>query len=175
MRREMAHIVGRWSEAAVRLAFHLTRDREAALDLSQEAFVKAMDALATLQDVSMGQVWFTRIVVNLCRDWLRRKKVEANALANWAHCAGKGRASTDATGRLEHKEALERARQAMMSLPLPFREALALVAVEGNSSRDASEILGIPEGTLRSRVHEARKLLQKELERESDRQERQSR
>ena len=83
--REMAHILGRWSESAVRLAYHLTRDREAALDLSQEAFVKAIEALPALEDPTSGRVWFTRIVVNLCRDWLRRRAVERKALSQLAH------------------------------------------------------------------------------------------
>jgi RNA polymerase sigma-70 factor (ECF subfamily) len=150
-----------WSEEAVRLAYHLTHDREAALDLSQEAFVKAVEALPSLQDSACGRVWFMRIVVNLCRDWHRRRAAERKALGELVNGSG---AQSDPAFSLQHKEALERVRAALMSLPLDYREALALVVVEAYSPKEAAAVLGIADGTLRWRLFEARRLLKEELE-----------
>lgn len=158
------HVLGRWCEQAVRLAYHITRDREAALDLSQEAVVKALHAAPSNEEAAMGQVWFTRIVVNLCRDWLRRQAVERKALD--ACLMKRPDPAYDPAHCVQRQEQLELTRQAMMALPLDFREALALVAVEGCSTREAALALDVPEGTLRWRLSEARALLKAELERQ---------
>lgn len=152
-----------WSEEAVRMAYHLTHDRDAALDVSQEAFVKAVEALPSLQDFACGRIWFMRIVVNLCRDWHRHRATERKALKDMA---GPQRTHADPAFAAQHKESLERVRAALMSLPLDYREALALVAVEAYSPKEAAAVLGIADGTLRWRLFEARKLLKEDLERE---------
>jgi RNA polymerase sigma-70 factor (ECF subfamily) len=162
---EDGQIVGLFAgqaEAAVRLAYHLTRDREAALDLSQEAFVKAIEALHTLEDPARAAFWFKRIVVNLCRDWIRHREVERKAL----RMASEARAEEEIPAQhLESDEDKERVRRLLMELPLELREVLLLVAVEGLSPKDAAGVLSVPEGTLRWRLHEARKLLKERFER----------
>jgi RNA polymerase sigma-70 factor (ECF subfamily) len=151
------------AEAAVRLAYHLTKDREAALDLSQEAFVKALESLSALQDASRLEAWFDRILANLCRDWLRRRGAERRTLR---------RVAQETPPRLdlpaEHLEACEqtdRVRAALLELPDELREAVALVCVEGLAPKDAAVVLGLKEGTLRWRVHEGRTRLQAALRR----------
>src|SRR4051812_25710873 len=78
---EPLRLFGQDAEAAIRLAFHLTRDREAALDISQEAFVKAMQCAHTLKDPSRARAWFHSIVVNLSRDWVRQRAQERKRAA----------------------------------------------------------------------------------------------
>jgi RNA polymerase sigma-70 factor (ECF subfamily) len=63
----------------------------------------------------------------------------------------------------EQKEALTRARRALLGLPFEYREALTLVGVERFSPKEAAEALGVPDATLRWRLHEARKLLRETL------------
>ena len=155
--------LGAWSEEAVRLAYHLTHNREAALDLSQEAFVKAVEALPSLQDAACGRVWFMQIVVNLCRDWHRKRTVERKVISELP--PSENAARTDPSFAAQQKESLEHVRTALMSLPLDYREALALVAVESYSPKEAAVVLGIADGTLRWRLFEARRLLKAELER----------
>jgi len=64
---------------------------------------------------------------------------------------------------LENQEEVERVRAAMMDLPLGLREVVALVCVEGLSTGKAAYALGVPEGTLRYRLHEARRKLRDRL------------
>jgi RNA polymerase sigma-70 factor (ECF subfamily) len=158
---EIIRLYGAKAESAVRLAYHITRDREAALDLSQEAFVKAIEGLPGLDEPSSMEAWFDRIVVNLCRDWIRRRGSERKAMAGV-----KARAFDPMVvpgAQLEAVEDAERVRAAMLDLPLELREAFAIVCVEGLAPGKAAYALGIPEGTLRWRLHEARRRLLEQM------------
>lgn len=154
---ELLRLFGERAEAAVRLAYHLTGDREAALDLSQEAFVRAMESLPTLEDPSRAGAWFSRIVVNLSRDWLRRRASENSAVRDAPPKSATG--ESDPALHAEREEARERLRAALLALPEELREAVSLVCVEGLAPKDAAEALGVAAGTLRWRLHEGRKLL----------------
>jgi RNA polymerase sigma-70 factor (ECF subfamily) len=154
---ELLRLFGERAEAAVRLAYHLTGDREAALDLSQEAFVRAMESLPTLEDPSRAGAWFSRIVVNLSRDWLRRRASENSAVRDAPPKSATG--ESDPALHAEREEARERLRAALLALPEELREAVSLVCVEGLAPKDAAEALGVVAGTLRWRLHEGRKLL----------------
>lgn len=160
-RAEIVRLFGQSAEQAVRLAYHLTRDREAALDLTQEAFVKAMESLPALADPARAAAWFHRITVNLCRDWVRRQGAERRALKGAAELPE--RRTHDPAEQAERNEARRLLRRALMSLPLEYREAVALVCVEGYAPNEAAEVLGVPDGTLRWRLHEGRKMLRDEF------------
>lgn len=138
------------NEAAIRLAYHLTRDREAALDISQEAFIRALEQHRKLTDAAQARAWFDRIVVNLSRDWLRRKGAERRALNEV-----EGRARTRTNG----SDSTAALREAIFNLPCDLREVVVLVCIEEHTPKDAAQILNLPEGTLRWRLHEGRKQL----------------
>src|SRR5689334_3164635 len=129
-RQQILQLFGQRAEASVRLAYHLTRDREAALDLSQEAFVRALETLGTLDDPARIEPWFNRIVVNLCRDWLRRQGAERNARkAREEMKPAEPDGGVDPARAAELREESERTRAALLGLPLDYREALVLVSV----------------------------------------------
>ena len=145
------------NEAAIRLAYHLTRDREAALDISQEAFVRALEQHRQLRDAAQARAWFDHIVVNLCRDWLRRKGAERRAL-NEVEARERNRSTEVSASAL---------REAIFNLPCDLREAVVLVCIEEHTPKAAAQILNLPEGTLRWRLHEARKQLKAQFAVES--------
>lgn len=157
LREAMACFFGQRAEAAVRLAYHLTRDREAALDLSQEAVVRAMESTPPGHSSEQIRIWFNRIVVNLCRDWIRRKGAERRALK--VHAGTREHAGEDPTAAAGRREAAERMREAVFQLPDDLREVIVLVCIESFTPLEAAETIGIPDGTLRWRLHEGRKLL----------------
>jgi RNA polymerase sigma-70 factor (ECF subfamily) len=151
-------------QATLRLAFYLTGDREAALDLAQEAYARALEYGPSLRDAEAVQGWFRRIVVNLCRDWIRRRQTERAALSRREPAPGSQSDPADACVR---QETLERLRRQVLALPPELREAVVLVNLEGHAPKAAAEILGVPDGTLRWRLHEARRQLKEALEAES--------
>ncbi len=157
---QIVRLFGQSAESAVRLAYHITGDREAALDLSQEAFVRALEAMDTVECPDLLPVWFRRVLVNCCRDWLRRRAAERQALRGRAAL---GAAAAWPSDGLEQSELARRVRETLPDLPLEFREALALVCIEGCAPKEAAGILGIPDGTLRWRLHEGRRILRERL------------
>jgi RNA polymerase sigma-70 factor, ECF subfamily len=162
-RDEIIHFFGQRAEASIRLAYHLTRDREAALDISQEAIVRAMENPPRSRTPEQMRVWFNRIVVNLYRDWLRHKGAERRAMN--AHSKLSRSSAGDPAESFERREAAAHLREALFTLPLDLRETIVLVCIEGYSPGEAAEMLGIPDGTLRWRMHEGRKLLKESYER----------
>jgi len=170
-REELLRLFGQRTEAAVRLAYHLTRNRDAALELSQEAFVRALESLPGLADPAAAPAWFNRILVNLCRDWLRRKGADERAVRmvrlvreqEAKRSVPQRHAARDPASEYERREEAERARAALMALPVEYREVLALVCVEGLSPQQAAEILGLHGGTVRWRLHEGRRRMREAL------------
>ncbi len=157
---QIIRLFGQNAESAVRVAYHITGDREAALDLSQEAFVRALEAMDSVERPELLSAWFRRVLVNCCRDWLRRRTAERHALR------GRAALGTETAGPSEGPEQSElagRVRALLPGLPVEYREALALVCIEGCAPKEAAGILGIPDGTLRWRLHEGRRILRERL------------
>jgi len=157
----MVRLFGQNAESAVRLAYHLTGDREAAIDLSQEAFVRAMEAMETIERPELLPAWFRRVLVNCCRDWQRRRATERRVMRERA--AATAAEAVEPSNELEQSELARQAREALLELPEEYREALALVCIEGCAPKEAAGILGIPDGTLRWRLHEGRRMLRERL------------
>jgi RNA polymerase sigma-70 factor, ECF subfamily len=137
-----------------RYALVLTRDPDQAEELVQEALVRAMAAAHTWRPGSPVRPWLLSILHNAHLSRQRRRRVEAAAAVELAWTAPR---SIDA-GQAERVH-LGRTMAALMALPEEQREVLVLVALEGLSYRDAAEILGVPVGTLMSRLGRARAAL----------------
>jgi RNA polymerase sigma-70 factor, ECF subfamily len=129
---------------------------------AQDAFVAAWRHLPRLRDLDKFEAWFGRIVVNACRQQLRhRGAVHEIAMPvdlgerNFAH-AGHGDATVDAV-------AFDRA---FDRLSLDDRSILTLHHAEGRGLDEVAGILGIPVGTVKSRLLRARRALERSLDRE---------
>lgn len=141
------------------LAFRLLRDRERMDDALQEAYVKAFRALPRFRGDSKLSTWLYRITYNACLDELAAaRRVVSLPLENVPERADPRAATADALAtRGELAAALER-------LPAEDRAAVLLVDAQGFGYRDAGEILGVPEGTVASRLNRARTALRAALE-----------
>ncbi len=146
---------------------NLVEDPAAAADLAQETFVRVYRAAGRYQETGKFESWLFRIASNLVRSRQRRPDQrrphlpleEAPAGARELAATGREARPDEATWRAEVRDAL---RQALPRLPLVFREAVLLRDVEGRSYREIAEMLGVEEGTVKSRAHRGRKHL-KEL------------
>jgi RNA polymerase sigma-70 factor (ECF subfamily) len=135
-----------------------------AADVAQEAFIKAFRNLDSFKGESRFTTWLHRIVVNAAYDLLRRRKpepMEADILddisgpAGTAAIVGSGRGGIDpAVDGLS-----DPLRQALMSLNEGFRFAVVLCDLLGFPYGEAAEILGVQEGTIKSRIFRAREAL----------------
>jgi RNA polymerase sigma-70 factor (ECF subfamily) len=165
-------LVERYQGRVHRLAFRILRDDERARDASQEAFLKAYRGLARFEGRSSFYTWLYRLVFNLCLD-LRRRDRSAREVEWDEGAAHEGpqpgqpvleAADGGPAGALERAEIRERVAAAVDTLPQVHRETLILREMEGLSYGEIAQALGIPKGTVMSRLHYARKRVQKILE-----------
>lgn len=149
-----------------RLASHMVRDASAAEDIAQESFIRAYRALGSFDGRSEPFTWLYRIAVNLSLNYLRSRKTSSNALTT--HDARlealAGAAPMQPSERIAQRRQYEALCEGIDRLSEALRVTLILVCVDGVSHEAAAAILGVPEGTVAWRVHEARKKLRAFLE-----------
>jgi RNA polymerase sigma-70 factor, ECF subfamily len=142
-----------------RYALVLTRDPDEADDLLQDALVRAIAAAGTWRPGSDARPWLLSILHNTHVSRKRRRQVEAAAARELALDPP----ATSAPRQLARVQ-LGQTMTALMRLPDDQREVLTLVALEGLAYKDAAEILGLPTGTLMSRLARAREALRRVLD-----------
>ena len=153
-------------DAAYRLARWLTRNDEDAKDLVQEAALRALRYFGTFSGGS-GRAWFFRIVRNTCYGWRGHgSHVVTDTFDEEQHSSD--RPATDPeTLLLQTADATVIAR-AMRNLPDRFQRLLVLREFEGLSYRELANALGIPIGTVMSRLSRARQALRAALDSEAN-------
>ena len=155
-------LVERYQGRAYRLAARLLGDPELARDAVQEGFLKAYGSLDRFEGRSGFYTWLYRLVFNLCIDMKRRDR--SNRHVEWDDEVAKEAASGSADpampepgadlSRRELRQALSRA---IGQLPEDARRTLLLREVDGLSYAEIAKALGIPKGTVMSRLHHARR------------------
>jgi RNA polymerase sigma-70 factor (ECF subfamily) len=160
--------VRRHQRRVFRLAVHLLRNTAEAEDVAQEAFVRAYGALDRFDGRSEPFTWLYRIAVNLSLNAIRSRKtrrpgatmddprIEAALVERRPGLADPARQATDRELALALCDGVD-------ALSETLRTTLVLVAVDGLSHAEVSQVLGCPEGTVAWRVHEARRKLREFL------------
>jgi RNA polymerase sigma-70 factor (ECF subfamily) len=147
---------------AWRLAYHLTHDRTAADDVTQEAFLRVYRSIATYRGDRQFSSWLLRIVRNCSTDSFHRVKRERLAKER----VEREMTEPPVTRPGSHEDRL-RIQQAVGELPDTLREPFVLIDMLGFSYRETSEILGVKVGTLKSRMHRAHAALMRKLTEEA--------
>ncbi|MFH1330268.1 MAG: sigma-70 family RNA polymerase sigma factor [Actinomycetota bacterium] len=137
------------------ICLRMLRDREAALDATQETFITVFRKVDRFAGHSAFSTWLYRVAVNTCYDHARRSGRHATGPLP----EGADRADHHAQAALESAELRPDLEVALAGLPAEFRSAVVLCDVEGLSLRTAAEILGVPVGTVKSRIFRGRRLL----------------
>ena len=153
----------------IQLAMNLLGDRDEALDLSQEVFLRVFRTIHRFRGQSSLRTWIYRIAVNQARNrrrfWRRRHRADQVSLD--AHVAAHGELpSTQGTGPdrvLAQKELASRLEHALDHLPFDQRTAIVLREVDGLSYDEIAFSLGVAVGTVKSRLTRARQALRLEL------------
>jgi RNA polymerase sigma-70 factor (ECF subfamily) len=162
-------------EPAYRLALRLTGNSEDAQDLVQEAALRASRFRHSFQKGTTFKSWFYRIIVNQFYTATRRRKnttstsldalTDATDIFLYARSAEAGllRPDADPAANVVTHMAEEDVGRALAALPEEFRAVATLYFIDDLSYQEIAEILGVPIGTVRSRLHRARHMLQKQL------------
>ncbi len=149
-------LVGQWQERLWHHAFRLTGQEDAAWDVTQESWMGIARGVNSLQDAAAFPGWAYKIVSNKCRDWIRREQRRRRGIQGYGEQFVE--VSTDGT------ETFASLREALDKLSPPDQTIISLRYEEGFDTTEIAGILGIPEGTVRSRLHYTRKRLRTLLE-----------
>ena len=156
-------LVARHRDKIYARAFTMMRNEEEALDLSQEAWIKAWQRLVQFQGDSSFATWMTRIVINLCLDRLRRqKRMRSESVDEMDEESGGVERQMEPviinpTERLERGELRKRIDAALEKLSHEHRTVLVLHEFEEMEYKEIARTMGCSIGTIMSRLFYARR------------------
>ena len=160
-------------EPAYRTAYHFTRDEADAEELLQDAALLAFKGFSRFERGTNFKAWFMTILRNRFVSLYRKKQRQVKTVeledAADLYMFAKSRQSgladntSDPASYVMERLDSEQVGRALSELPMEYREAATLYFTQDMSYQDIAEILDVPVGTVRSRLHRGRKLLQRRL------------
>jgi RNA polymerase sigma-70 factor, ECF subfamily len=163
----LQQLVERYQGKVYAMAMGMVRNRDDAMDVTQEAFLHVHRSLRGFRFSSKFSTWLYRIVTNVCFDHFRRTARSPKTISPPERDEGEGppldwpdregERPDAAVQRAELREALE---WAFTSLSPPHRAVVVLREMEGLSYEEIAKVVGCSVGTVMSRLHYARKQLQ---------------
>ena len=164
--RAYRELVRRYERPLFSLIYRMVRDRELAEDLSQETFVKALNALDSYRPEFKFSSWIFKIANNAAIDHLRKRELDTLSLEGSPHAAtpdaieatalqigDRGETPLDI---VEAKELGGEIEAAIARLRPEYRSCILLRHVEGRAYEEIAEILNLPLGTVKTYIHRAR-------------------
>jgi len=148
------------SSLAVRVAYSVLRQRQDAEEVAQEAFAKAYSSFRQLRDRNSFRAWLVRMTWRLAIDrWRSDRRRTAREQTD-----SDTTAIASAERLVIERDRADRLWRAIDDLPDKLREAIVLSAIQGYDIREVATLLGLPEGTVKSRLFLARKGLAERLQ-----------
>jgi RNA polymerase sigma-70 factor (ECF subfamily) len=142
------------------IAFGVVGNAVDAEDVTQDAFVRAFERLASLREPERFRGWIYQIARRLA---LNRRRSDARTRRREEIASGEASIAPGADALAESREFETRVQREIERLPEKMREVLLLCAIQGLEASAVGKMLQIPEGTVRSRLHHARKQLLRTL------------
>lgn len=173
--REAAYreLIRRYERPVFSLVFRMLRDRELAEDLTQETFVKALNAVESYRPEFKFSSWIFKIANNAAIDHLRRRELHTLSLEGSPNAvtpeameatALQIRSATETPlQELEARELGGQIEEAIASLRPEYRSCILLRHVEGRAYEEIAEMLDLPLGTVKTYIHRARNELRMRL------------
>jgi RNA polymerase sigma-70 factor (ECF subfamily) len=164
-----SELVAEHQRMVIQLAMNLLGDRDEALDLSQEVFLRVFRTIHSFRGQSSLRTWIYRIAVNQARNrhrfWRRRHRADQVSLDEHVASHGDFMSEGEATPErvLAQKELAVRLQTALDRLPFDQRTAIVLREIDGLSYEEIAFSLGVAIGTVKSRLTRARQALRLEL------------
>jgi RNA polymerase sigma factor (sigma-70 family) len=165
-------LILKYRERIFGIVYHMTANREDAADLTQDAFIKAFQSINRFGGQSSFFTWLYRIAINSTLSHLRKHRLRSFfSLETIDQDAPVSReliaALTDKTGADRDAfvhELKEKLNEAMQKLSIKHRTVVTLFEIDGLGHQEIAEIMECSVGTVRSRLHYAKQLLQSELQ-----------
>ena len=158
-------LVLEYEKKVYNVALRILGNSEDAADMTQEAFIKAYNSLSGFRGDSKFSVWLTRIVSNLCLDFLRSRSRRPTVSLSVEDDGGDD-VQLDIADNSQSPELLlersltrESVRRGLKALPEDYREILLLREIQGLSYDEIAAVLNIEVGTVKSRIFRGRKKL----------------
>ena len=151
-------------------ALRYTKNPEDARDLVQDTYLKAFSSFHQFEEGTNLRAWLYRVLtttfINTYRKGQRQPQLANGELEDWQ--VADAQSHTSDQGKSAEVEALENLpdsdiKRALQEIPEDFRIAVYLADVEGFSYKEIADIVGVPSGTVMSRLHRGRKLLREKL------------
>jgi len=158
-------LVERYQKRLVNYIFRMINDYEAALELSQDVFLKVYSALDKYNPEFKFTTWVHRIASNATIDWLRKKRIDTLSMEIGGGEDGPSISqqlpSPDLSPlvNLEMRQLQQRIETAIDELPLIYRELIVLRHINDLSYDEIAEALGLPLGTVKNRIFRGREML----------------
>ncbi len=158
-------LVLEYEKKVYNVALRMLNNSEDAADMTQEAFIKAYNSLSSFRGDSKFSVWLTRIVSNLCLDFMRSRNRRPTVSLSMEDEDGEdvqldiADTSQSPEQLLERSLTRESVRRGLQSLPEDYREILLLREIQGLSYDEIAAALDIEVGTVKSRILSGRKML----------------
>jgi RNA polymerase sigma-70 factor (ECF subfamily) len=152
-----AVLVRRHERRVYNLSFRMLGREEDARDATQDAFMTALRKLSSFRGEAAFTTWMHRVTVNACYDILRKRKREPSLEVPEA---------TDTAAGPDHSESTAVSidvQRALLAVPLDFRAPLVMHDIQDIAYEDIAEILEVPVGTVKSRIHRGRVALARAL------------
>ena len=164
--RAYRELVRRYERPIFSLLYRMVRDRELAEDLSQETFVKALNAIESYRPEYKFSSWLFKIANNAAIDHLRRRELDTLSLDGSPHAETPeamqatalqiGARQESPLDTVEAKELGSEIEAAIGRLRPEYRSCILLRHVEGRAYEEIAEILDLPLGTVKTYIHRAR-------------------
>ena len=156
------------STLAVRVAYSVLRNREDAEDVAQEAFAKAYRSFSQLRDRDRFRAWLVRMTWRMALDRHRanrRRLAREGQPDSWLSASAGRSASVEADLQvgLEAQERMQHLWRAIDALSEKLRIVIVLAGIQEYDVKEVAALLGLPEGTVKSRLFAARQQLKDEL------------
>lgn len=154
-------LVERHKKTAYGMALGLVGNRDDAFDISQEAFLRVYRSAKSFDHRQPFLPWFYTIIANLCRTWLKRRRSHDHRMVDIDEAESFLVSEDNPEEAVIRDQQVDRLRQALLQLSFDDREIIVLQHFRNMSYDEIAKLLGIPRGTVMSRLYYARKRLAK--------------
>jgi len=165
--KEVERLINCYGDDVLRVAYLYVKDMHRAEDVFQEVFIKVFKKYDTFKGNSSEKTWIMRITINVCKDyfksfWIKRVFLNSDKKDDKdSHNDEYNAESIDDTiiKSIESQELLKE----VMNLPIKYKEIIILYYYQQFTTKEISEMLKLPEGTIRTRLFRSRELLKKNI------------